>query len=129
MKAGSSDTALAWTDGERHIWFERRQLPLVKTAPGRLKLANIMVHEFLHREPDTETHVHDVAFYHLFHDIAVFSDAVHAAAEDLRGNWERGTRKAAKRADPDDAPVVDDLGAPDVEPEAEPEAAAPAMGR
>lgn len=80
---GSSDIAAAWTDGERKIWIERRELNcLRKGIRGAYRLALLMLHEYLHDGPDTGTHVHDQAFYEAFHEISQHkADPVGAAAD------------------------------------------------
>lgn len=77
ISVGASDTALAWTDGNANIWFERRQLKLVKKGmPGMIQLANIMMHEYLHNEASTDTHEHGVEFYNRHHNLNVYTTIV-----------------------------------------------------
>lgn len=79
---GSSDTALAWTDGTGNIWVERRQLKAVKEGHrGMMRLSALLLHEYLHNEPSTGTHEHGVEFYNRFHDLAVHSDIITEAAD------------------------------------------------
>lgn len=68
---GKSDTALAWTDGTKNIWFDvefARQLR--RGYAGAYQVSMTMLHEFLHTGPDTATHEHDHHFYQSFHDIS-----------------------------------------------------------
>jgi hypothetical protein len=69
---GASDTANGWTNGTEAIWINRNLLPLVKQgAEGSLKLASLLLHEYLHEEPSTGTHDHGVEFYERFHDLTM----------------------------------------------------------
>lgn len=71
IKLGKSDTALAWTDGTKNIWFDVRHAALLREGyAGAHRLAMTMLHEMLHTGPDTGTHQHDHAFYQAFHDMS-----------------------------------------------------------
>lgn len=81
ISVGVSDTAAAWTDGEKNIWIERRQLKKVKDGiPGMIQLANIILHEYLHNDASTNTHEHGVEFYNRHHDLNVYTTIVPDAA-------------------------------------------------
>lgn len=109
--AGRSDTAMGWTDGERNIWIERSQLPKVRSPEGRLGLAALLVHEFLHREPDTATHVHDVDFYQLYHDITMHTAVLATAAAAIENGLARQAKLADRFAKVDAPRVADELDA------------------
>lgn len=82
ISVGSSDTALAWTNGVSEIWMERGQLKSVKEGhKGMHRLASIVLHEYLHNGPSTGTHEHGVEFYNRFHDIAVHTTILSDAAD------------------------------------------------
>ncbi|WP_196223179.1 ATP-binding protein [Roseibium sp. RKSG952] len=75
IQVGVSDTADGWTNGTENIWVNRALLPLVKQGvKGSLKLAALLLHEYLHEEPSTGTHDHGVEFYERFHDLAIDHD-------------------------------------------------------
>lgn len=70
IRAGTSDIALAWTDGASMIAIERKQLKLArKGLPGMQALVNILVHEYLHDSSSAGSHMHDGDFHQRFHDI------------------------------------------------------------
>lgn len=74
---GSSDVAQAWTDGVRNVWFNENMLHLIGEGyQGCTRLAGIMMHEFMHEGPDTDTHEHDGEFYKRHHDLSLDSDAI-----------------------------------------------------
>jgi hypothetical protein len=73
IRAGSSDVADAWTDGRDYIVFDKaKALDLINHGiQGCARLAALLLHEFLHTEPDTDKHDHDIAFYEEYHDIII----------------------------------------------------------
>jgi len=74
---GASDVAQAWTDGVKHVWFNENMLNLIGEGyQGCTRLAGIMLHEFMHEGPDTDTHDHDAEFYKRHHDVSLDSDAI-----------------------------------------------------
>lgn len=82
ISAGVSDTALGWTNGISNIWVERGQLKKVNQGmQGFMQLSGLLLHEFIHREADTGTHVHDVDFYETFHDYALDSDVLYQSSK------------------------------------------------
>ncbi len=81
VHAGSSEVALAWTDGVRDIWIDQNTIPMMSLGyQGCARFAALMLHEYMHDGPDTETHEHDAEFYENFHDAAVHSDVIGKAA-------------------------------------------------
>lgn len=84
VSVGLSDVAEAWTDGISNIWIERRRLKLVKEGhKGMMRLAGLLLHEYLHNDPSTGTHEHGVDFYNRFHDIALDTDIITNAADEM----------------------------------------------
>jgi hypothetical protein len=86
LKVGISDSALAWTDGQSYIAFERDWLaarPLMKEgAPvfsSIMAAGLLMAHEICH-DDDSLTQGHDPDFYREYHDMA---DIVTGAASEL----------------------------------------------
>ncbi|MHB1666103.1 ATP-binding protein [Thiomonas sp.] len=67
IRAGFSDVAHAWTDGENFIWIERKLLQQMGTGlDGALRVLAILVHEYLHDQSDANSHFHDFGFYESF---------------------------------------------------------------
>lgn len=68
---GTSDTALAWTDGHSYICLSRKYLK--NCAPqysgGAAHLAATMFHELSHTDSTEDTHHHGIEFYRNFHNI------------------------------------------------------------
>jgi hypothetical protein len=82
VRAGISDTAEAWTDGSAKIWYNRPLLRAAKEGyPGAMRIAAVMLHEYLHGGPDTDTHVHDIEFYERFHNISAHHEVVGYTAD------------------------------------------------
>jgi len=108
ISVGLSQTADAWTDGTDNIWIERRNLRLVKEGhKGMLRLAALMLHEYLHNGPSTGTHDHGVEFYERFHDIALDSNILASTADvmlrtvlkELRGKEQHITQQYTRFED------------------------------
>lgn len=72
LKLGSSDSALAWTDGLSTIHVEHRFLGRMakKGANGWLRIGMVLLHEHCHGEADLEGHDHDQDFFERFEDLA-----------------------------------------------------------
>jgi hypothetical protein len=96
--AGRSEVANGWTDGVTAIWIEMDQLKLLSNGfQGCTRVAALLVHEYLHDGPDTETHEHDEEFLSRFHDIAVHKDLIgDAATVMMRSLAEQSRRNAAR---------------------------------
>lgn len=81
---GQSDAADAWTDGTSRIIVEKRQLKLLNLGmAGCLRLAHLLLHEYLHREPDTESHVHNEFFYSTYHDLCIDTPVITKTANKM----------------------------------------------
>ncbi len=81
VRAGDSDLADAWTDGIGIIWINRSQLALLETGyTGCSRLAGLLLHEYMHEGPDTDTHTHDADFYQRYHDLTLDTDIIGTAA-------------------------------------------------
>lgn len=69
---GTSDSALAWTNGADSIHLEQRFL--VKHAKRGLngwhRIVMVLLHEYCHPEADLEGHEHDQDFFERFEDLA-----------------------------------------------------------
>ena len=75
--AGRSEIARGWTDGVTAIWIETDQLPMLAAGyKGAARMAALIVHEYMHEGPDTETHEHDVEFYERFHDTTLDTEVI-----------------------------------------------------
>lgn len=98
ISVGASDTAQAWTDGTRNIWIERKKLKLIKDGfQGAYTLASLLLHEYLHNEPSTDTHEHGVEFYERFHNIALNSYVLGEAADEILRTILKDLRKDNQR--------------------------------
>lgn len=60
---GTSETALAWTDGRTYIAFDEK---MINSSP--MKVVNLMIHEYCHNEETMQSHAHGIEFYELFHN-------------------------------------------------------------
>lgn len=99
IKVGLSETAQAWTDGQRLIWINRNKLSLLRKGhQGAYQMAKLLLHEYLHDAPDTGTHTHDHAFFEAFHDICLNHEdnPVGAAADAMMKRMIVLARKAKK---------------------------------
>ena len=64
LSIGQSETAEGWTDGLLRIVLNRNVAALAKKGlPGIMKVASVLLHEYLHEDSSTETHEHDMEFY------------------------------------------------------------------
>lgn len=70
VRAGLSETALAWTDGSDYICLNRDLLTHAnRGAQGMAALAGLLVHEYIHDRSDTEAHAHGPEFYELYESL------------------------------------------------------------
>lgn len=70
LSVGTSDTALAWTNGRNSIVLERDFVTQAQRGvTGFMAILNVIVHELLHDEADTGSHEHAAEFYQRFHDL------------------------------------------------------------
>lgn len=82
LLAGKSDVADAWTDGAHTIWINVTQLSLVPQGyTGCIRLASLILHEYLHDSSDIETHDHDAEFYQMHHDLSMDTPVLGLGAE------------------------------------------------
>ena len=121
VAVGESGIADAWTNGMNRITFGRHLLPLVNEGyAGMQRLMSIALHEYLHGEPDTETHVHSPEFYELAHDIGVYTGIVGSGITKmvergirLASSGAKATRGAFRKHETAVA-VAEDFGVPDI---------------
>jgi len=84
---GISPCALAWTDGQSYVFFERNYLAdLDFNLAGLMEVAHTMLHEYCHSTPDSESHTHSQEFYEKYHD---FQEASHDAVMYAFGSLEK----------------------------------------
>ncbi|WP_209044927.1 ATP-binding protein [Rhizorhabdus histidinilytica] len=101
VRAGESDLAEAWTDGMTNIWIDRRQLTLLeKGYTGCARLAGLLLHEYMHEGPDTDTHTHDAEFYQRYHDLTLDSDAIGMAAATMMKALADEARRRGRKPGP-----------------------------
>lgn len=73
LRLGASETARAWTDGKRVIWFNRSLIKQLDSGlSGAMEVVGVMVHEYLHDGSTAGSHVHDGDFYERFHNAMLF---------------------------------------------------------
>lgn len=98
VRAGESDLADAWTDGEKFIWIDRRQVALLENGyTGCARLAGMLLHEYMHEGPDTDTHVHDAEFYQRYHDLTLDTDIIGIAAAAMMKTLADEVRRRGKK--------------------------------
>lgn len=98
VQVGVSDTAHGWTNGTENIWINRQLLPLVKQGVrGSMKLASLLLHEYLHEESSTGTHDHGVEFYERFHDLAIDHDILLGSAKAITEEAVKLLEQAGRR--------------------------------
>lgn len=70
---GRSDHLAAWTDGHSCIVIDEKTLhdAAMTGIAGFMRIANLLVHEYLHDSEDNGSHVHDAAFYEAAHEIFI----------------------------------------------------------
>lgn len=95
LQLGESDVASAWTDGSSYITITRSFLRRAGTdAAGWYKIALMMLHEYCHDDPTTESHTHTPEFYQRYHDA---HDAVAEYAAALVKAWPETLKKEGRK--------------------------------
>lgn len=101
-RVGASDIAHGWTDGESYIAINRNYIAqLSLEADGMAKLGALMIHEYCHGAPSSNTHIHSPEFYRNFHDATIHgldvfvSAAMQALIGELRSTQKRMTKAQA----------------------------------
>ncbi len=75
LRGGVSDSAQAWTDGQRYIVLNRDMLKKVTQGlEGCVTVGGILVHEYLHDNDNSGSHLHDMEFYENFHEVLLNTD-------------------------------------------------------
>ena len=111
LLVGRSDTAMGWTDGTDNIWVNQNLLPDARSPDGRHKLACLLLHEYMHDGPDTETHVHGVEFYRQYHDISIGTSCLPKATRYMEAKLENVTKKVDRKAGVDETLLTDEMDA------------------
>lgn len=103
---GRGEGIEAYTDGTTYIAIvdSVAEQMMKEGLPGFLRLAHLMVHEYLHDTEDTGSHAHDLEFMEAFHDIVLdSSDQLFAAAtygfNALVKENDKLSKKSAKQLD------------------------------
>lgn len=97
LLAGESDVAEAWTDGQKRITLERRQLERAarRGVAGFFELMLTLVHEYCHDDADLESHEHDLVFYNKHHDALQYrSGKLHALTTEAHAKFMRLAKKS-----------------------------------
>lgn len=90
--------ARAWTDGQTYIALNRELLTPATLVELWATLGGVMLHEYCHDDPNTETHIHTPEFYQLFHDTRNFiGKFAEHAVNFFPGVLRRESRKLAKK--------------------------------
>ncbi|MDP9310868.1 MAG: ATP-binding protein [Chloroflexota bacterium] len=102
IRAGTSATALGWTDGSTYVAIERRVLKLAisRGYPGMIQLVMLLLHEYVHDVSDQASHEHDHQFYETFHNAATWglegNLGLFDVARTVFDAYQRKLRKAGK---------------------------------
>lgn len=67
IKVGTSELAEAWTDGKTFIAIHREYMVGTYGVASFLKICNLILHEYIHRECNDRSHTHNAEFYELYH--------------------------------------------------------------
>lgn len=95
---GRSEVAHAWTDGVEAVWIENGSLELLSLGyQGCTRFAALLLHEYMHDGPDTETHEHDGEFYENFHDVILDSDVLGKAATAMMKHMAELARREGRK--------------------------------
>lgn len=98
---GKSDGAEAYTDGSTYIAIVDTVAhdAMGKGLGGFLRTAHLLVHELLHSDDDSGSHVHDPQFYEDFHNIVLdHADLLFAAAAEGFKRFAKASGVTAKTA-------------------------------
>jgi hypothetical protein len=91
LRVMNSEVAAATTDGHSHIWLNRSVLKYAREGlTGFIKLTSLMAHEYVHSTDSQGSHVHDQAFFELFHDAVRGGELTRAGILAL-GSYARAT--------------------------------------
>ena len=103
---GRGEGIEAYTDGTTYIAIvdSVAEQMMKEGLPGFLRLAHVMVHEYLHDTEDTGSHAHDLEFMEVFHNIVLDSSAQLFAAATYGFNAllkenDKLSKKSAKQLD------------------------------
>lgn len=70
LKVAKSDSALAFTNGNKYIAIDVNHLAILdKGIDGVLQIIHTMIHEYLHEIASDGQHAHDLEFYENYHDV------------------------------------------------------------
>lgn len=112
LTVGESNAAEAFTDGSTFVAIETEVLDKIAHdgLPGFMRLTGLLVHEYLHNDDDSGSHVHDPEFYEAFHEIMLDTpDLYDAAVSAFRYYAHRAARlngRLAKQVDATAVPVA-----------------------
>jgi len=105
LVAGDSDIAEAWTDGKTYIALRRSLLGECRSGLGGfLRIAGVLLHEYLHDQQDSCSHQHDHMFYERFHNAILSSNCytlgsvANAMLDRYLTNLRKSDRKVPLRA-------------------------------
>jgi hypothetical protein len=96
LRVGVSTSADGWTDGSSYISISRAfMLKLTLDAGGFASLGALLLHEYIHTDVDSGTHVHSPSFYRAYHDASAsaIGHFVNSAITQYRNELRTMTRK------------------------------------
>lgn len=100
LKVGTSDTAAAWTDGEKFISFERNQLKIAGFPGAALArfvtLGTLLLHEYVHADSDVNGHLHDHEFLEAYEKISCGTCVLGEFANDALNIWLKRVKNSEK---------------------------------
>lgn len=67
IKIGTSELAEAWTDAKTYIAIHREYMVGTYGVASFLKICNLILHEYIHRECNEKSHSHNAEFYEIYH--------------------------------------------------------------
>lgn len=67
IKIGTSAIAEAWTDAKTYIAIHREYMVGTYGVASFLKICNLILHEYIHRECNEKSHSHNAEFYEIYH--------------------------------------------------------------
>lgn len=80
MIIGDSVSADGWTDGESYVAISRQFIERIGVSIEAISdMVDLLIHEWCHGESDVTSHIHDEAFYELYHNVGGFRGVLQKA--------------------------------------------------
>ncbi len=123
LMAGKSEGAHAWTNGRDRIWIDVKNLKVpghsfAKLVSYAIKMATLLVHEYMHTDDSRDTFVHSAEFYESFERAVCFQDSIGTFASGFVELWVKdsvklaktGAKKGLKQSETKTADLLESLG-------------------